>query len=254
MAVGRALCLLRTALHYRRDAFVTGLGAAGYEVRPQMTDPRPGDVLVLWNRYGGYHETATQWERAGGRVIVAENGYVGSGYYALALGRHAGAGKWYVGAPERWDRLGVELHPWRESDAPPLILGQRGIGEPGIASPHGWEERVRRHIGGRIRPHPGKHQPAIPLDQDILASGCVVTWASSAALRALQLGVPVWSDCPQWIGSSASQPLSKWGERPALRDDAARLEMFKRLAWAQWSLDEIRSGEAFGYLLRGVSI
>ena len=243
------MCMLRTALHYRRDAFVAGLQSAGYKVVPQLSDPRPGDVLAIWNRYGGYHETARQWERAGARVLVAENGYVGRDRYALAEGHHAGAGKWPLGGPERWDALGVELHPWRESDAPPLILGQRGIGEPGIASPPQWAERVQRRIGGRIRPHPGKYLPPVSLDADILAAGCVITWASSAALRALQLGVPVWCDCPQWIGSGAAQPLSEWGKRPALRSDAARLEMFRRLAWAQWTIDEIRSGDAIRRIL-----
>lgn len=215
----------------------------GLKVVPSLSNPRPGDVLVIWNRYGGHHETARQWECAGARVLVAENGYVGRGYYALAQSHHAGAGRWPLGGPERWEALGIDLAPWRESDAPPLILGQRGIGEPGIASPQGWAERTQRRIGGRIRPHPGKYPPSVAIDDDILASGCVVTWASSAALRALQLGVPVWYDYPQWIGAGASRPLREWGDLER-RCDAARLEMFRALAWAQWSLDEIRSGDA----------
>lgn len=246
---GRAVCMLRTALHYRRDAFVGGLKAAGLKVLSQLSDPRPGDVLVLWNRYGGYHEVARQWERAGARVLIAENGYIGQGYYALAEGHHAGAGRWPYDGPQRWDALGIELRPWRQSDAPPLVLGQRGIGEPGIASPLGWAERMARRIGGgRIRAHPGKYLPPVPLDADILASGCVVTWASSAALHALRLGVPVWYDCHHWIGGLGARHVSEWGQPPC-RSDAARLGMFQRLAWAQWTLEEIRSGAAYERIL-----
>jgi hypothetical protein len=51
------------------------------------------------------------------------------------------------------------------------------------------------------------------------------------------LGVRVQSDMPNW---AAEQDNTHDG----------RLEMLRRLAWAQWRLDEIRSGEAFRWMLQ----
>lgn len=242
----RAVCRLRESIHYRRDAFCRGLAAAGFEVVERQQRPQPCDLLVVWNRYGAYAEDANRYEQAGARVLVVENGHLGkawrgSDWYSLALGHHSGAGRWVDGGPGRWDGWGVELAPWvRRGET--LILGQRGIGEPGIASPGLWAETVQRQIGGRIRPHPGKNPALVSLERDLQGVGQVVTWHSGAALQALVLGVPVWHAFPQWIGAGAARPLSDWPNQN--RDDAARLEMFRRLAWAQWELHEVETGEA----------
>lgn len=249
----RALNLLRRSPHYRRDAFDAGLKANGFQVLHGMRDkPLRNDVLVVWNRDGGYDEEAQRFEAVGARVLVVENGYLGNGWrgglwFSMALGQHAGAGEWFPDGPQRWDALGVELAPWR-TGAETLILGQRGIGSPVVKSPQRWAEDVQRRIGGRIRAHPGKEPQKVSLEKDLRNVGQVVTWASSAALTALTMGVPVFYDFPQWIGAGACRPLSEWGAEPK-RDDAARLEMFRRLFWAVWSIEEVSSGTAFKRLL-----
>ena len=249
----RALCLLRDALVYRKDAFRRGLKMACYELVDQIDKPKRDDLLVIWNRYGGYDEQAQRFERAGARVVVVENGYLGKdwlngSWYAMALGHHAGAGTCVDGGPYRWDSLGIDLMPWRHvNDGEVVIIGQRGIGEPGIASPVGWAEKTKRKIGGRIRVHPGNKEHPIPLEQDLAKASAVVTWASSAALWPLIWGIPVWYEMPQWIGAKACRPLSEWPEPK--RSDKDRLAMFRRLAWAQWRLTEIEDGTAFRHLL-----
>lgn len=217
-----------------------------------ISNPDDCDVLVIWNRYGHFHEEAKRFERAGANVIIVENGWLGRSWlgeywYAMARNHHAGAGTWNEGGPERWDSLNVDLAPWQAGSAA-VILGQRGIGEPGIASPRGWAESVQRRIGGRIRAHPGNRAPIVPLVDDLKHAECVVTWASGAALTALLLGVPVWYEMPKWIGAPASRHISEWPGYNK-RDDDARLDCFRRLAWAQWRLPEIESGAAFDYLL-----
>lgn len=253
----RALCLLRETPHYRRDAFCSGLKAAGFQIVTHIPDPKPDDVLVIWNRYTGYAEHAGRFESAGARVLVAENGYLGKDWrgghwYSLAIGHHAGAGKWVEGGPQRWDSWGVELLPWREGGRETLIFGQRGIGEEGIASPANWANEAQRLTGGRIRPHPGKEPPAVSLERDLWKVREVVTWHSGAALLALMAGVPVWYGFPDWIGAQAGLPLAQFGKVPAKRDDADRLAMFRRLAWAMWEVDEIHSGAAIKHLLSEV--
>lgn len=249
----RALSLLRHPPVYRRERFAEGLQAAGYQLCQALPDPRPGDLLVIWNRYSIYDTEARRFEQACASVLVAENGYLAGTipgkWHALAVGHHGGAGRYRYGGPQRWDALGVDLAPWRADGREVLILGQRSIGEPGIASPPGWAEATQKRIGGRIRPHPGKHGIGPPLVDDLRDVRCVVTWASSAALIALMHGVPVWYEMPRWIGAGACRSLAEWGAEPK-RDDAARLEMFRRLIWAQATVEEIQSGEAFRRLLQ----
>jgi hypothetical protein len=64
----------------------------------------------------------------------------------------------------------------------------------------------------------------------------VITWGSGAAIKALLWGIQAVSEMPNWIGEQDNTPES-------------RLEMFRRLALAQWELHEIESGEAFACLL-----
>lgn len=247
----RAQCLLPEGPNYRREAFLAGLDAAGFELLPLVDRPDPGDVLVIWNRGIQKEAEARRFEAAGARVLVVENGYfgkewLGRKWFSMAWGHHAGAGAWPVGGPERWDSWGVDLKPWR-TGSETLILAQRGIGEPGIASPAGWAESVQRRIGGRIRRHPGRFPPAVTLADDLRGVGSVVTWHSGGALQALLLGVPVWYGFKRWIGAEACRPLSEFGSEPK-RDDAARLAMLRRLAWALWDVSEIENGTAFRHI------
>lgn len=244
---GRAFLSLRPGVHYRREAFATGLARVGFEVHHGMTDrPKVGDILVIWNRYAQYDAAAKIFERHGLPVLVAENGYLGNElagerWYALALSHHNGAGAWPKGGPERWDSLGIELEPFRPvAGGECILLPQRGIGPAGVAMPRNWQrdtERQLRDVGMpyRVRPHPGTGA-CVPLEVDLARAGAVLTWGSGAALKALQMGVSVFSDFPKWVGRQDNT-------------DAGRIAMFRRLAWAQWRLSEISNGEAFKWLL-----
>lgn len=266
----RAVCLLRPAPVYRRDAVMVGLRAAGYEVHTKLPPKLcASDILVSWNRYGVPDQQAHMVERAGGRAVIMENGYLGKdlagdSWYAMSIGHHAGRGRWPfcdepagywdmaagTGAAARWDDLGVQLAPWREPGGETIVLHQRGIGEHGIASPHRWAEDLTPRIKrARMRVHPGAGNTT-SLEHDVRHASEVITWASGAALRCLTLGIPVWYAMPGWIGAPAALPLADraLGLQP-LRDDFARLAMFRRLAWAQWRLSEIESGHAFRTLL-----
>lgn len=259
----RAVIFFREGLRDRIHSFGDGLRAAGYAVVPALPFfPTPEDVLIIWNRYGESDAMAKRFEEKKARVIVVENGHLGKewretsgGWYAMALGHHAGAGAWPNGGPQRWDRWGVPLAPWRMDGEGVLVLAQRGIGEPGIASPRGWAEGVAHSLPqSRIREHPEKRGMGVappPLEEDLRGVRAVVTWHSAAASKALMMGVPVFYDCPTWIGRSAGKPLSalRRGEEP-LRDDEARLNMFRNMAWAMWELEEIQRGDPFKHLLQ----
>jgi hypothetical protein len=237
----RAWLNLRHAVSERRDAFADGLRRCGFDVRDGLTEsPGDRDILVTWNRIGPGDPCARIFESRGLPVLVAENAawgndFAGGHWYTLARGVHNTAGRFPIGGPERWSELGVFLHPWRDFGAEIVILPQRGIGPAGVAMPRNWPEIARKATKGRIRPHPGQ-RPCVPLHDDLASARCAWTWGSGAAIKALVWGIPVHSDMPHWIGEQDNT-------------DAGRLAMFERLAWAQWRLSEIASGEPFPRLL-----
>lgn len=249
-----AVNLLRQQPHYRRDIFSAGLAACGFSVVNEIARPQPGDLLLIWNRYAGYGEMADHFERHGARVLVAENCPFGNGWregvwYSIA-GRHVAmtGGEIRDGGPRRWDAWGVDLKPFRTGGSETVILGQRGIGHRDTQSPPKWAEMVARRYGGRIRKHPGTAADVVPLDMDLIHAREVITWSSAAAVQALAMGVPVWHAHPRCVVAGAGRLLDEYPGEPK-RDEAARLEVFRRLAWAIWSTDEIQSGEALKHAL-----
>ena len=264
----RAYSLIRAAPWYRREAFAQGLRAAGYEVFERGPDrARPGDVLLIWNRYAGNHEIATRFEREGGRVLVAENGYIGAGgtapkfdvhpagpkpghYYALGLGFHNDHERVIAGGPERFAALGVELRPWRTQGEHILICPNRSFGVGEQVMRVDWAERcqnrLRRATGRpvRIRAHPGNDAPRRPISDDLVGAWAVYVWSSTVAAHALAAGIPTFIEAPHQILRPASATGSP--DAPVCPD---RLPHLERLAWAQWTCEEISRGEPFRYLL-----
>ncbi len=226
----------RTKIAGRKEALVEGLRACGYAVREGVPNTVAGDLLVTWNRFGPSELAARAFERAGRKVVVLENanwnGLVPGRWLQVAPGRHNTAGIARVGSASRWDALNFPLEPWRETQGEVVALAQRGIGSPPTAMPKDWPSRQRC----RVRRHPGRGATVEELRQDLSRCSKVVTWGSGAAILALAWGIPVESHMPNWIGEQDNT-------------DAGRLEMFRRLAWTQWRIEEIGSGEAFRWTL-----
>jgi hypothetical protein len=260
----RAHCLIRSQPSYRSDAFLTGLRVCGYDVstqRPDCSRAQPGDVLVIWNRYDEWHKMATAFEARGGIVLVAENGYIGTGgvspknqpgsahgmeYYALARHAHNGRGYWHSGHPSRWARLACQLAPWRREGGHVLVCANRSFGMPGGIMPLTWADDTARALSRatsrriRVRYHPGNLRSKVDLDADLAGAHACVVWSSSAGVRALVLGIPVISTAPWWIAHDAAGHDLAQIETPPMPD---RLPVFRRMAWAQWKPEEIATGE-----------
>jgi hypothetical protein len=254
----KACLLIRDLPPYRREAFEAGLRECGYQVTGYEDTSSPDNLLVIWNRYSRFDIVAKRYEQAGCKVLVAENGYLGRDWrdehwYAMALSAHNGAGKWRVGDESRWDNFHVELPPWRDSGKEVVVLATRHIGVRGIAEPFGWVEDIVQRIrraghAVRVRPHPGEFQ-CVPLDQDLQSAKAVVSWGSGAALKAMMWGIPAVYGFKNWIGRDAATPLEVFlaGAVNKYRD---RLAMFRRLAWAMWTTEEIATGGPFRWLLK----
>lgn len=259
---------LRHRPPYRSDAFAAAFEDLGFKVRmqfPDNHDVQPDDVVVTWNLNPRYRGAADAARRVNATLIVAENGYLPSltkpePYYALALNGHNGSGLWYVGAEDRWSPLGYTLADWQSNpDGYILIADQRGIGSELMRCPRPFFEAVEPKIKRifakvdkkripeiRLRAHPGRHAPKTTLKQDLAGARAVVTWASNVANEALVAGVPTFRVAPYHVNQAALDDLTLLPNPP--KPD--RVEAFKKLAWAQWSLSEIENGTAIRCLLR----
>lgn len=224
-------------------------------------------MLVTWTVHRGAKEGAARaFEAAGGRVVVCEEAYLrtvrGERHFAIALHDHNGAGRWPHhhdgGGPERWESFAIPLQPWRRDGRHVLVREQRGIGSVRMASPPLWHDTVsarlrrltrrpvvlRAHPRSRLYPELARGQA--PLDEALAGCWAVVTWASSLAVHALIAGVPVLYEAPHFVCAGACGRGIESIEAPPTPD---RLPAFERLAWAQWSVGEIASGEPFRFLL-----
>lgn len=262
----RAFSLIRSQPWYRAEAFSAGLKAAGYEVRHGGPDSaRSGDLLLIWNRYSGNHDIALRFEREGGTVIVCENGYLGKGgvspkfdvhpkgpkpdsYYAIGLGFHNDHTRVLPGQG-RFQRLGVELKPWRTDGDHILVCPNRSFGVGDRVMHPDWAERVQKRLQRetkrpvRVRGHPGNDAPKRSIHEDLKGCWAVFVWSSSCAGHALAEGVPTYIEAPFQIlkPASASGPV----DAPVCPD---RLPHFETMACGQFTCEEISKGVPFALL------
>lgn len=255
MPARRAVCIIRENIACRHDSFVAGLAAAGFRVCKEIPDPRPGDLLVTWNRHGSSDAVANRFEEARASVLVAENGFyripdeTGWQHYSISKGQHHFGGAPVIEASV--SRLPKPL-PWRPAGEHIVVCDQRGIGSKFMASPKGWGEFMAdwlRRATDRpvvLRKHPRVAKEQTPLIADLEGAHSCVVWSSCAGVEALLAGIPVFYAAPRWIGQDAAWPLTvKNIENPYLAD---RTRALATVASNMWSLAEIEAGEPFKVL------
>lgn len=252
----QAVIMLRKSDSYRRDAFIAGLTRHGFQCTDQYNrNPSPDDVCLMWNRNRGLESIAALYE-AKARLLVAENGFFGEDpkggkLYALALDNHLGAGRWFIGDKPR---RSFDQKEWRAAGDHVVVLPQRGIGKKGVAMPFNWDRAIVRQLAKItdrkiiVRKHPGASR-ADPWP-DLKGAHCAVTWASGAGIKSIAHGIPVFHGLGDWIGKYAALPLESDLEKCFIGD---RSQLWHRLSWAQWTIDEIQSGEAFDGILNAGS-
>jgi len=232
---------LRHKTDERFRIFSHGLRKHGYSIQSGLPQNYgKNDLFVTWNRLPAANATANEFESRGMRVLVAENSswgneFNGDRWFHIARNLHNTAGMFDYFDDTRWDDLQVNLEDFR-SVGEGIILPQRGIGPINVRMPPGWAEKMKKQHGYRIRKHPGRNKSATPLEKDLDGVSHALTWGSGAAIKALMIGVKIYHFMPDWIGK---QDNTTHG----------RLDMFRRLACAQWTHKEIENGFAFERLL-----
>lgn len=209
---------------------------------------------------------------AGIPVVVVDLGYLhrSSSYKDLTGYNQAGWNKigWVPEGPllsDRFDRLNLKVDKERAPGYSPdtaLVIGQvAGDGQHGMDAQalSAWlgnfTDRVvasRPHLRQVIfRPHPLARDatlaPSVPcffqdprrdfLGPALAAANCVITFNSTTGVEALMRAVPVVCARSAHFHAVAEGSYEE------------RLEYCHRLAYAQWTQEELRSGEAVSFLL-----
>lgn len=253
----RAVLRIRREPYYRRAAFEQGLKRVGFVLDDKLTRPDgPESWLLLWNRQGENEAFADNWDRLGGTVVIAENGYlqkVDKTYYAIAVHGHNNSGWHPVGDEDRFSKLGFPLKPLRQDGSKILVCGQRGIGSRTMKSPPGWGEKMVKELQAitnwpvKLRPHPGNHAPKIPLLTDLKDVTCVAVWSSAAGVMALVEGIDVIYRAPHWICQEAASRTYRHAGEQALTSN--REHELHRMSHAQWHHEEIAQGIPFARII-----
>lgn len=166
--------------------------------------------------------------------------------------------------PDRFDRFGLELKPWRKGGDHILLAGmsEKSSGTRGFR-PLEWEmnaiDKIKRVTDTPIvyRPKPSWKNakpidgtvfspPTQPLSEVLENCAGVVTLHSNVAVDALIAGVPVLAE--QGVASL----LSVWSIERLLGEQKQdrRQQLMDDVAYCQWTPTEMASGECWEHLVR----
>lgn len=243
--------LVPDSLNKEKAAISAGLYYSGYEVstnRPQKLNNF--DVVVMWNRWNENEKLADKLESQGGNVIIAENGYLGTDYIALARSEHNGGGWIPYADLDRLEALQINFKPYRTDGEHILVCPSRGFGSKKMRQPINWTHEIVQELRNYttrpiyVREHPGnwkQNNNHLSLAEDLDHAWACVIWNSGAGIHSLMQGIPVICCADYWILKDIASDI-QFIENPAMLD---RYHAFNKLAWSQWSIDEIVSGEPF---------
>lgn len=249
-------------------AFAEGMRRHGVHVRRLHRSDYSFDVdvLLVWSiRNRGM---IRRQQQAGRDYLVLELPYWGA-RNAQAL--HMASVGWNglngradfnnQGMPgNRWARYGVEVQPWKADGEYALLIGQC-MGD--MSHAHADIEKFYRRMADTwaaplyFRHHPlgkweGIRKTSIKalggsLSEALDGARVVVTFNSNAGVDAAMAGVPVYAGDE----GSMAWPVASHACNDIIRPD--RTQWLHDLAYCQWTLDEMASGEAWEHLKRGTS-
>lgn len=245
-------------------AMAEGLRRHGFAVDLRAEPDATGaDFAVCWG-----WRTAAPLRAAGVDVLVLERGHVGDrGSYTSCGWNGLGARARYADVDDggaRWAALWGHLErPWRDQGSYALLLGQCE-GDASLSTLGcSYDEWVQRMVDALraagyavvFRPHPlmvnrgAYFRPTAAacstttLEEDLAGAAVAVAFNSTAAVESVLAGVPTVT-CDE--GAMAWPVTSHTVDEPLCRPD--RQEWCARIAWAQFSYQEIANGDAWAHL------
>lgn len=197
-------------------------------------------------------------------IVLMERGFIKrEEYYGAALDGLNGLG--YFGnenSPyDRWEKLGVEIKPWRQRGEYILVCGQVPWDASVQHTDHiAWCKGIVNRIElysimpVRFRPHPEVKNldydipvSILPWEDDLAGAHAVVTFSSTSSALAVLDGIPIFT----LDAGSIAYPIGNKIITPEVIGDPLRIEREQwafDLAYAQWTAEEFETGQAWRQL------
>lgn len=241
------------------EALCEGLRAAGHQPTYTTTRRASTRLVACW----GWRK-AQDMRRRGHDVLVVERGYLGDREHWHSLGWNGLNNRaTFNESLADWSRFeehhGHLYRPWKPGGDYVLLVGQvpgdmslagKDLGKwyadtaKAAAAHYGLPVIFRQHPvaleRGLFVDVPGTEDDDGALEEAIDGARVVVTWNSNTAVESVVAGVPsitfdrgamAWEVTGHAVGEEARPDRTDW---------------LARLAWKQWSLDEIADGSAIG--------
>lgn len=258
------------------DAFVAGLRRHGVRadkliVQGDTDLPIETDAVCM---FGVKSRKLWDWyRRTGVQILYFDKGYIRRGPDSNAMRVSVNAHhptRWLMAADhsaDRFDRLGLEVKPWRKSGSRVIFVGSSAKYHDfhGLLEPTEYAQRIIRRIRKQTnrdvvyRPKPSWGD-AVPIEGTAFAQDrritiesllegahALVTHGSGACFEAMLAGVP-----SVVLGDAVARPISSTELEdvvdPLIASDQDRLKLLSNLAYWQWTLPEMESGAAWDFL------
>lgn len=229
------------------------------------------DVALFYGFADGLRNIFNRYIEAGKKAVYIDLGWFHrrkktrwDGYHKVVVNsRHPTRYFQDIKHPDdRFRKLGIEIKPWRDSGRHILIIGMSGKGAVAEGfQPQMWERRtidqLRRltkrpliyrpkpnWIGARPLPN-AEFQRDVPLEEALKDCHAVVCYHSNVAVDAILSGVPAF--CQHGVASVMCDNDMARIERPAM--PKGRKQWASDIAYCQWTMDEMKSGHAWQYLV-----
>lgn len=245
----------RSHADYRRgevekfnQVFITGLRGKGRWI---LEDYTAKGIPVMVMDYG-------YLKRTSGMATWA------TGHWQLGLNQLNGL-PGFPCPPDRFESLGIPLKPRQTGDTilvcgqhagdPSHGLDQAGVRDWAIDTIKALSERTDRAVVWRPHPDSPIELPGVATDTgalDFTNVHAVVTISSNAGLEAIIHGVPVFCDAIAPYARLANVGLDAI-DNPHFPTDVERLSYLYRLAYAQWTWDELREGLGQRFLMDAIA-
>lgn len=262
------------------DAFATGARAHGdtVELRPLEPEPVVADCDLACMVGVKSRELFRAHFNAGAHVLYFDKGYTRHAaaspvklweYWRVALDSHQPTDGLMAKnmLDGRWQRLDLVFQPWRKAGPGHIVIAGSSAKYHefyGLKEPTAWarklvaalREETKREIVYRPKP---SWKDAVPIEgtrfspgsesiEDVLRGAwCVVTHGSNACFEAVLNGIPciiTGNGVARDISSTALAEV----EAPRLASYQERLQWGANLAYWQWTMPEMASGEAWQFL------
>lgn len=256
-----------TAVHQTECGHALAKGLARHGIEAELTRPmhyHPSDLAVIWGHR--QHPIIANQKARGLPYLVMERGYFGDRFKHYSLGFNGLNGRanfFNADSPaDRWTKHGFDLPPWKSGGECAIVMGQV-VGDAALAHVdyQRWQreacvaaEAYKLPIYFRRHPHPKARTDGkmlrvpfskLSLKEDLERAAVVITLNSNSAVDAVLAGVPaVTAD----VGAMARDVT---GHKIGELFTPDRLQWARNLAYTQWLLSEIESGEAWEHLRKG---